>query len=101
MKKIILFLPIFILIVATTITKSSTKGLDKAIFQIKENLRAFSSEFEKIKLEHDYLSSAERLLEYQSQYFEDELIQKNIEIIKVFKIKIRDKKIQNFKITKE
>ena len=60
-----------------------------------------SSEFEKIKLEHDYLSSSEKLLEFQLQFFEDELIQKNIENIKVFKIQNKDKKIQDLKITKE
>tara|TARA_B110000003_G_scaffold100369_1_gene102634 strand:- start:434 stop:739 length:306 start_codon:yes stop_codon:yes gene_type:complete len=101
MKKIGLIVVIFFLILSTTIIKNSAKKIEDKVFTVKENLRAFSSEFEKIKLEHDYLSSAERLLEYQSQYFEDELIQKNIENIKVFKIKIRDKKIQNLKITKE
>ena len=60
-----------------------------------------SSEFEKIKLEHYYLSSSEKLLEFQLQFFEDELIQKNIENIKVFKIQNKDKKIQDLKITKE
>ena len=68
---------------------------------MKENLRVLSSKFEKIKLEYDYLSSSEKLLEYQSQYFEDELIQKSIENIKVFKIKNKNKKIKNLKITKE
>ena len=75
--------------------------IEDEIFTTKENLRVLNSEFEKIKLEHDYLSSSEKLLEFQSQYFEDELIQKNIENIKVFKIKNKDKKIQNLKITKE
>ena len=40
MKKAMLLIPIFFLIIATTITKNSTKNLDKEIFQIKENLRA-------------------------------------------------------------
>ena len=71
------------------------------IFTTKENLRVLNSEFEKIKLEHHYLSSSEKLLEFQSQYFEDELIQKNIENIKVLKITDKDKKIENLKIIKE
>jgi hypothetical protein len=100
-KKIGLIVVIFFLILSTAIIKNSAKKTEDKIFTAKENLRALNSEFEKIKLEHDYLSSAERLLEYQSQYFEDELIQKNIENIKVFKIKNKDKKIQNLKITKE
>ena len=52
-------------------------------------------------LEYDYLSSAERLLEFQSQYFEDELIQKNIKDIKIYNISDGINKIQNYKIIKE
>ena len=101
MKKIGLILTVFILILSTAIIKNSAKKTEDEIFTIKENLRVLSSEFEKIKLEHDYLSSSEKLLEYQSQYFENNLIQKNIENIKVFKIENKDKKIQDLKITKE
>ena len=64
-------------------------------------VRVLFSEFEKIKLEHDYLSSSEKLLEFQLQFFEDELVPKNIESIKVFKTNNKDKKIQNLRITKE
>ena len=101
MKKIGLIVVIFFLILSTAIIKNSAKKTEDKIFTVKENLRALNSEFEKIKLEHDYLSSAEKLLEYQSQYFEDELIQKNIENIKVFIINNKDKKIQNLKVAKE
>jgi hypothetical protein len=92
---------IFFLILSTAIIKNSAKKIEDKIFTAKENLRTLNSEFQKIKLEHDYLSSAEKLLEYQLQFFEDELIQKNIESIKVFKIEQKDKKIQNLKIIKE
>ena len=101
MKKFGLIVIIFFLILSTAIIKNSTKKIEDEIFTIKENLRVLNSEFEKIKLEHDYLSSSEKLLEFQSQYFEDELIQKNIENIKVFKTKNKDKKIENLKIIKE
>jgi len=100
-KKIGLIAVIFLLILTTAIIKNSAKKTEDKIFTSKENLRVLNSEFEKIKLEYDYLSSAEKLLEYQSQYFEDELIQKDIENIKVFKIQDKGKKIQNLKITKE
>ena len=50
------------------------------------------SELENTLLEHDYLSSPEKLLEYQSLYFEDELIQKDIQNIKVYEIRSIDKK---------
>ena len=99
MKKTSLVLIIFLLILSTAIIKNSAKKTEDKIFTVRENLRVLNSEFEKIKLEHDYLSSAEKLLEYQFLYFEDELIRKNIENIKIFKIK--DKTIQDLKIKKE
>ena len=98
MKKASLILIIFSLILSTAIIKNSAKKTEDKIFTVRENLRVLNSEFEKIKLEHDYLSSAEKLLEYQSLYFEDELVQINIENIKIFKIK--NKIIQDLKITK-
>jgi len=101
LKKIGLILIVFLLILSTAIIKNSAKKTEDNIFTVKESLRVLSSEFEKIKLEHDYLSSSEKLLEFQLQFFEDELIQKNIENIKVFKIQNKDKKIQDLKITKE
>ncbi len=101
MKKISLIFIVFLLILSTAIIKNSAKKTEDEIFTVKENLRVLSSEFEKVKLEHDYLSSSDKLLEFQSQFFEDELIQKNFENIKVFKIKNKDKKIQDLKITTE
>ena len=101
MKKFGWILVIFLLILSTAIIKNSAKEIEDEIFSLKEDLRVLSSEFEKVKLEHDYLSSSEKLLEYQSLYFEDELIQKDIESIKVFKIKNEEKKITNLKIIKK
>ena len=101
MKKFSIVFLILFLIMFTAFIKNSTKRVDDQIFITKENIRGLKKDFENIKLEHDYLSSAEKLLEYQSLYFEDELVQKNIENIKIFKIKDKEKKIQNLKITKE
>ena len=86
MKKIILVLVIFSLILSTAIIKNSAKKNEDKIFTVKENIRVLNSELEKIKLEFDYLSSSDKLLEFQSLYFENDLIQKKIENIKVFKI---------------
>ena len=69
MKKIFLVLIIFSLILSTAIIKNSAKKNEDKIFTVKENLRVLNSEYEKIKLEHDYLSSSEKLLEFQSLYF--------------------------------
>ena len=99
MKKVSLILIIFSLILSTAIIKNSAKKTEDKIFTVRENLRVLNAEFEKIKLEYNYLSSAEKLLEYQSLYFEDELVQKNIENIKIFKT--INKIIQDLKITKE
>ena len=101
MKKVILILVIFLLILSTAIVKNTAKKTEDEIFVIKENIRVLNSELENILLEYDYLSSSEKLLEYQSLYFDDELIQKNIENIKIYKIKVNDKKIQDLKIIKE
>ncbi|WP_440643133.1 cell division protein FtsL [Candidatus Pelagibacter sp. HIMB123] len=101
MKKYVLALVIFFLVLSTAIIKNSTKQIEDEIFTAKESIRVLKSEFENVSLEYDYLSSAERLLEYQSQYFEDELIQKNINDLKIYNISDYINKIQNFKITKE
>ena len=101
MKKIAIIIAIVILILSTTIIKNSAKKIEDNIFLVKENLRVLNSDYENILLEHNYLSSAEKLLEYQALYFEDELIQKNIQNIKIYKIKRNKNEIQDLKITKE
>ena len=101
MKKAGLISTVFILILSTAIIKNSAKKTEDEIFTIKENLRVLSSEFEKIKLEHDYLSSSEKLLEFQSEFFEDELVQKDITNIKVFNFENKNKKIRDLKIIRE
>ena len=101
MKKFFLAVVIFFLILSTAIIKNTTKQIEDEIFTRKENIRVLKSEFENITLEHDYLSSAEKLLKYQSLYFEDQLIQKNIKDIKIYNISDDIKKIQNLKIIKE
>tara|TARA_Y100001935_G_scaffold207168_1_gene176395 strand:+ start:278 stop:583 length:306 start_codon:yes stop_codon:yes gene_type:complete len=100
-KRFALTLVIFFLVLSTAIIKNTTKQIEDEVFTVKENIRVLKSEFENVSLEYDYLSSSERLLEYQSLYFEDELIQKNINDIKIYNISERINKIQNFKIIKE
>ena len=101
MKKFVLAVIIFFLVLSTAIIKNTTKQIEDEIFTTKENIRILKTEFENVSLEYDYLSSSERLLEYQSQYFDDELIQKNINELKIYNISDNINKIQNFKITKE
>ena len=101
MKKFVLAIVIFFLVLSTAIIKNTTKQIEDEIFAVKENIRVLNSEFGNISLEYDYLSSSERLLEFQSQYFEDELIQKNINDIRVYNTSNDVNKIKNFKIIKE
>jgi hypothetical protein len=100
-KKFALAAMIFILVLSTAIIKNTTKKIEDQIFTAKENIRVLKSEFENISLEYDYLSSAEKLLDYQSLYFEDDLIQKNIEDIKIYNILDNTKKIEDFKIIRK
>jgi len=74
MKKIILGISIFILILFTTLIKNSTKKTDKEIFLLKEDLRLLGDRYELVLLEHNYLSSPKKLKEYQKRFFETELI---------------------------
>ena len=101
MKKFVLAAMIFILVLSTAIIKNTTKKIEDQIFTAKENIRVLKSEFENISLEYDYLSSAEKLLDYQSLYFEDNLIQKNIEDIKIYNVLDNTKKIEDFKIIRK
>ena len=101
MKKFALAALIFFLVLSTAIIKNTTKKIEDQIFTVKENIRVLKSEFENTSLEYDYLSSAEKLLEYQFLYFEDELIQKNINDIKIYNISNASIKIQDFNIIKK
>jgi len=98
MKKIGLVSIIFLLILSTATIKNTAKKNEDELFIVRENLRVLKSEYENILLEHDYLSSAEKLLEFQSLYFDDQLIQKNIKNIKIYK---NQKIVEDLKIIKE
>ena len=101
MKKIFVISIIISLILFTAIIKNSTKRIDDQIFTIKENIRGFKKDFENIKLEHDYLSSAEKLLEFQIIYFENELTKKDIRNIKIINENMGNFKIEQFKFANE
>ena len=92
MKKIFILIPILLLIFATTITKNSSKNLDKKIYIKQENLRILKEKYEMILLDYNYLSSPKKLMEYQSMYFENEL--KEIDIRNLKKITLVESEIQ-------
>ena len=101
MKKIGLVSVIFSLILFTAIIKNTTKQIEDELFTVNENLRVLKNEYENILLEPDYLSSAEKLLEFHLLYFEDQLGQKNVKKIKTYNISKNQKIIQDLKITKD
>ena len=101
MKKISIICLILSLILLTAFIKNSTKRIDDEIFLTKENIRGLKKDFEKIKLEHDYLSSAEKLLEFQVMYFDDELIKKDIKNIKIINETMNSLTIEQFTLADE
>ena len=98
MKKFVVIIFIFLLIFSTAIIKNSTKKIEDEIFAVKESLRVFENELGDTRLEFEYLSSTEKLLEYQSKYFEKDLIQKNIDSIKTLNKKSNDLFISDLNI---
>ena len=71
------------LIISTTLIKNSAKKIEDEIFSAEESLRVLNLNYNNVLLEHNYLSSSEKLLEFQSLYFDNELSQKNINEIKI------------------
>ena len=81
MKKVV-FVIIFALILATSLVKNSTKEIEDKIFIVNENIRPLKSELGDVLLEYNYLSSPDKLTQYQTQYFEKNLIKIDITQIK-------------------
>ena len=89
MKRIALIFSIIILILATTLTKNSTKKIDKKIFNLKEDIRLLTNQYELVLLDYNFLSSPDRLFEYQKKFFENELVP--IDIQNVNQLEFNDK----------
>ena len=93
MKKFWVISLILFLIVTTTLVKNSTKNIEDQIFTKRENIRISKKELSDLILEYNYLSSAEKLMQYQTKFFEEELIQKKLEDFQVIENNIKIKKI--------
>ena len=78
------FIAILILILATSLVKNSTKAIEDKIFLVNENMRYLKSELGDVLLEYNYLSTPDKLIQYQSQFFEKDLVK--IDITKIKKI---------------
>ena len=86
MIKSLVFALILALIICTSLIKKSTKDLDEQIYSIEENILFLEDSFKDSKLEFIYLSSSEKLLEYQKLYFENTLIRKSLQELKTLRI---------------
>ena len=95
MKKAVLTI-IFVLILSTSLVKNSTKEIEDKILTIEEGITSLKSEFGDVLLEYNYLSSPERLTQYQTQHFQKDLIK--IDIMKIKKLtEVNNKiKVSNF-----
>ena len=96
MRKLILLLSIFFLLIFTTIIKNSTKEIEKKIYNTEENLRVLKNKHEKVLMEFNYLTTPEKLMEYQSKYFENELDQIDIKKLKKITLKKNQLEIKEF-----
>jgi len=101
MKKFYIISLIIFLIFFTAIIKNSTKRIDDEIFATKENIRKLQKDFEKIQLEYDYLSSTEKLFNFQNSYFDNEFVKKNILEMKIIKRSFNEIKIDRFRLINE
>jgi hypothetical protein len=87
MKKMI-FILILALILTTSLVKNSTKEIEDKIFSLDESIRTLKIVSEDLMLEYNYLSSPEKLMQQQNQYFENDLVK--LDIMKVKKIIINN-----------
>ena len=77
MKKAV-FTTIFILILASSLVKNSTKEIEDEIFIANENIIPLKLELGDVLSEYNYLSSPDKLSQYQNQYFEKNLVKIDI-----------------------
>ena len=96
MRKLILLLSVFFLLIFTTIIKNSTKEIEKKIYNSKENLRVLKNKYEMVLMDFNYLTTPQKLMEYQSKYFENELDQVDIKKLKKIILKKNQLEIKEF-----
>ena len=101
MKKFFFVSLIFSLIFFTAFIKNSTKRIDDEIYIVKENIRLLKKDKEKIKLEYDYLSSTEKLNEFNKVYFNNKFTKKNIKEIKIIQKKLNEIDIKQLRFFNE
>tara|TARA_B100001063_G_scaffold107318_1_gene100096 strand:+ start:942 stop:1247 length:306 start_codon:yes stop_codon:yes gene_type:complete len=101
MKKFLVISLILFLVLLTAFVKNSTKTIEDKIFVLEENIRSFRKDYENVKLEFDYLSSADKLSIYQEKYFDREFFKKDISQIEKIIQSSNKLKIEKLKIINE
>ena len=86
------FIAILILILTTSLVKNSTKAVEDQIFLVNGNMKYLKSKLGDVLLEYNYLSTPDKLTQYQSQFFEKDLVR--IDITKIKKLTEKKNSIQ-------
>ena len=82
MKKYVILFGIILLIITTSIVKSSTRQLEKKIFILEEEVKIFEEKYDFLLLESDYLTTPERLIGLKEKIFKDKFFPINPKDIK-------------------
>ena len=78
MKNYLIILFLIVLIILTSLVKTSTRDLEAKIFTNQEEIKMLSDEKDLILLEYIFLSSPERLFEFKKTLFEENLMSINL-----------------------
>ena len=92
MKNFLIITFVLILVILTSVVKTSTRSLDGKIFTVEEEVKLLSNKKELILLENNYLSSPERLFELKKKLFKDNLVSINLNKIILLKNNERESK---------
>ena len=96
MKRFIIIFFIFFLIIVTTITKNSTKKLENKIFTVKESISLLEDRYDYVLFDYNVLTTPQKLMEYQSKYFENELSEIDINNLKKITLRENQIKVEKF-----
>ena len=81
MKNFLIITFVLILVILTSVVKTSTRNLEGKIFAIEEEVKLLSNKKELVLLENNYLSSPERLFELKNTLFKNNLDSINLKKI--------------------
>ena len=92
MKNFLIITFVLILVILTSVVKTSTRNLEGKIFAIEEEVKLLSNKKELVLLENNYLSSPERLFELKNTLFKNDFDSINLKKIILLKNNERESK---------